>query len=87
MAKRALLHKNKLGDFKEWLEQKGYVIISTSQNPYEVLRAKKDNDTVIIYCKDTAKEHLSVMDKDKSLVWSFVREWKNLRRSRTWMKL
>lgn len=55
MANRALLHMNKLKDFESWLEKQGYMILPTSKNPYEILRAKKDKDTVIIYQKATAK--------------------------------
>ena len=41
MAIRALLHMNKLKDFERWLEKRGYIILPTSKNPYEILRAKK----------------------------------------------
>jgi hypothetical protein len=41
MANRALLHMNKLKDFESWLEKQGYMILPTSKNPYEILRAKK----------------------------------------------
>lgn len=68
MATRNLLHKNKLTDLENWLKEKGYKIIATSRNPYEVLRAVKDKDTVIIYCKENSKEHLSVMGKDYNLI-------------------
>ena len=68
VANRALLHINKLKDFEKWLEKQGYMILPTSKNPYEVLRAKKDKDTVIIYQKGDSKEHLSIMDKDYPLI-------------------
>lgn len=51
---------------------KGYAIVETSNNPYEVLRAKKNKDTAIIYKKANAKEHLSVMEKDVQLVNEFL---------------
>lgn len=76
MAIRELLHISKLNDFEKWLEEKGYMILPTSKNPYEVLRAKKDKDTVIIYQKKDSKEHLSVMDKDYSLIRRFINESK-----------
>lgn len=76
MAIRELLHISKLNDFGKWLEEKGYMILPTSKNPYEVLRAKKDKDTVIIYQKKDSKEHLSVMDKDYSLIRRFINESK-----------
>ena len=74
MASRELLHISKLSDFEKWLEEQGYMILPTSKNPYEVLRAKKDKDTVIIYCKAGSKEHLSIMDKDSSLIRRFINE-------------
>ena len=77
MATRALLHKNKLKEFEIWLEKQGYMILTTSQNPYEVLRARKDKDTVIIYCKLAAKERLSVMDKDYALIRRFIKQQLN----------
>lgn len=76
MASRELLHASKLNDFGKWIEEQGYMILPTSKNPYEVLRAKKDKDTVIIYQKNDSKEHLSVMDKDYSLIRRFINESK-----------
>lgn len=77
MANRALLHMNKLKDFESWLEEKQeYMILPTSKNPYEILRAKKDKDTVIIYQKGDSKEHLSIMDKDYPLIHKFITESK-----------
>lgn len=78
MAERCLLHKNKLEAFKEWLIRKGYEIQDT-KGFYEVLRAKKDKNTVIIFAKDRAKEHLSVQDKDRRLVWEFIKDNKALK--------
>lgn len=77
MAIRALLHMNKLKDFESWLEKQGYMILPTSKNPYEILRAKKDKDTVIIYQKGNSKEHLSIMDKDYALIHKFIMESKS----------
>lgn len=76
MAIRTLLHMNKLKDFESWLEKQGYMILPTSKNPYEILRAKKDKDTVIIYQKSDSKEHLSIMDKDYDLIHEFMMESK-----------
>lgn len=76
MANRALLHMNKLKDFESWLEKQGYMILLTSKNPYEILRAKKGKDTVIIYRKGDSKEHLSIMDKDYDLIHKFMMESK-----------
>lgn len=73
MATRNILHVSKLQEFEDFLESKGYMIIATSKNPYEVLRAQKDGDTVIAYQKKDAKEHLSTMDKDYHLVREFIK--------------
>lgn len=77
MATRNILPINKLGEFEDFLERKGYMILATSKNPYEVLRAKKDSDTVIVYQRKGAKEHLSTMDKDYHLVREFIKTWKD----------
>lgn len=77
MATRSILHISKLREFEDFLESKGYMILATSKNPYEVLRAKKDSDTVIVYQKKDSKEHLSTMDKDYHLVREFIKSQKN----------
>lgn len=73
MATRNILHISKLQEFEDFLETKGYMIVATSKNPYEVLRAQKDGDTVIVYQKKDAKEYLSTMDKDYHLVREFIK--------------
>lgn len=73
MATRNILHISKLQEFEDFLETKGYMIVATSKNPYEVLRAQKDGDTVIVYQKKDAKEHLSTMDKDYHIVREFIK--------------
>lgn len=73
MATRNILHISKLQEFEDFLETKGYMIVATSKNPFEVLRAQKDGDTVIVYQKKDAKEHLSTMDKDYHLVREFIK--------------
>lgn len=73
MATRNILHISKLQEFEDFLETKGYMIVATSKNPYEVLRAQKDGDTVIVYQKKDSKEHLSTMDKDYHLVREFIK--------------
>ena len=73
MATRNILHISKLQEFEDFLETKGYMIVATSKNPFEVLRAQKDGDTVIVYQKKDTKEHLSTMDKDYHLVWEFIK--------------
>ena len=73
MATRNILHISKLHEFEDFLEHKGYMIVATSKNQYEVLRAHKDGDTVIVYKKKDANEHLSTMDKDYPLVREFIK--------------
>ena len=73
MATRNILHISKLQEFEDFLETKGYMIVATSKNLYEVLRAQKDGDTVVVYQKKDAKEHLSTMDKDYHLVREFIK--------------
>lgn len=73
MATRNILHISKLQEFEDFLETKGYMIVATSKNPYEVLRAQKDGDTVVVYKKKDAKEHLSTTDKDYHLVREFIK--------------
>ena len=51
MATRNILHISKLQEFEDFLETKGYMIVATSKNPFEVLRAQKDGDRVIVYQK------------------------------------
>lgn len=75
MAERCLLHQNKLDLLKWWLSSKGYEIQPT-KGMYEVLRAKNGKDTVIIFKKAGAKEHLSVQEKDYRLIRQFIRETK-----------
>lgn len=73
MATRNILHISKLQEFEDFLETKGYMILATSKNPFEVLRAQKDGDTVIVYQKKDTKEHLSTMDKDYHLMREFIK--------------
>lgn len=73
MAERCLLHQNKLDLFKWWLSSRGYEIQQT-KGIYEVLRAKKNKETVIVFRKANAKEHLSVQDKDYRLIRQFLSE-------------
>ena len=71
MAIRNMLHKNKLVEFEQFLDSKGYMILPTV-GAYEVLRARKGKDTVIVYQQRDVKEHLSIMDKDYRLVREFT---------------
>lgn len=77
MATRDLLAISKKEKLEDWLENKGYMILAT-KSPYEAIRCVKDDesgkDTIIIYKKAHAKEHLSVMDKDYKLIREFIKE-------------
>lgn len=77
MAERCLLHQNKLDLLRWWLLSRGYEI-QAPKGIYEELRAKKGKDTVIIFKKAGAKEHLSVQEKDRYLIRQFLRETRAL---------
>ncbi|MBR5316013.1 MAG: hypothetical protein IKU44_04400 [Firmicutes bacterium] len=73
MANRNTLHMNKLPAFKEFLVSEGYEILPTV-DIYEVLRARgKDKKTVVVYKRNSAREHVSIMDKDMWLLRRFLR--------------
>lgn len=74
MADRSTLHIKHLDAFRLWLKGKGYIELPLSQHAYEVLRMKKDKNTVVVYRKNNGTEHLSVMGKDVRLVWAFLKE-------------
>ena len=75
MAERCLLHRNKIEPLKVWLTSCGYEL-HPLKGMYEVLRATKGKETVIIYAKAQAKEHLTVQQKDYRLIRQFLRETK-----------
>lgn len=64
MAERNFLHIKHLDEFRDYLASRGYLAVPLSRNEYEVLRMKRNKDTVIVFKKNGAKEHLSVMNKD-----------------------
>lgn len=75
MARRELLHKTKLLDFKIYLESIGY--IEDKKNVlYQVLRMKKDNDMVIIYEKDNSTEHYTLQQKDIKLFYQYFNKFR-----------
>lgn len=73
MAIRNKLHYKHIEDFKKYLINNGY-IIKQPKMIYEVIRAIKDNDLVVIYSKLNSKEHLTVQQKDINLVNQFFIE-------------
>ena len=73
MAVRELLHKSKLARFSGWLTDQGWTI-QEPKGEYEVLRATKPKqDTLIIWSRMEAKEHLSVPDKWVPTVRKFIK--------------
>ena len=56
MATRNILPINKLSEFEDFLENKGYMILATSKNPYEVLRAKK-TAILLLYIREREQKN------------------------------
>ena len=77
MANRHTLHISKLEDFKEWLVKDGWEI-EEPKGIWEVLRARKSGrqNPLMVYRKEDAKEHLSIMDRDSDVVGAFLRDCK-----------
>ena len=77
MADRYRLHKSKLEDFKNWLINDGWTI-ENPKGTWEVLRARKEGrkNPLLVYTKMDAKEHLSVMDRDRSVLGAYLRDLK-----------
>lgn len=73
MANRHTLHIKHLEDFTSYVQKMGYEI-QEPKGIYEVLRASKNKDTIILYRKDSAKQHLTVCDKDIRVVISFLHQ-------------
>ena len=71
-AERCLLHQNKLDLFRWWLSSIGYEIQPTKGNS-EVLRAKKENDLIVVFSRQNA-EHLTIQDKDYEFVRRFLKQ-------------
>jgi len=72
MANRALLHRNKLEDFKKWLVENGYNP-TAGKSLWEVIRWKgrKGEAMPIIFDKSNAKEHYTC---SYTAIW-YVRKW------------
>lgn len=73
MANRSILHIKHVPEFRVWIETVGYTAISPS-GPYELMRARKGDDVVIVFKRNTAKEHATVQSKDVGLVRKFLKE-------------
>lgn len=57
---RNLLHKNKLADFREWLEKQEGVKIEEGKGDYQVMRIRDDRGLHILYAKLYPTDHISV---------------------------
>ena len=73
MAERGILHIKHLDEFSRYLKDHGYDQLPLSRNPYEVLRMRQGKNTIIVFRKMNANEHLSVMDKDIRFVRAFLK--------------
>jgi hypothetical protein len=75
MAKRSLLHRSKIEDFKAWLQEDGWQIEKT-KGIYEVVRATKPNrKPLIAYTRGNKEgEHVSVQERDESVVRAYARD-------------
>lgn len=83
MANRKLLHRNKIEDFKSWLQADGWQIEQT-KGIYEIVRAKKgDRKPLIVYTRDSkGSEHITVQSRDEGVVRAYIRD----RRREAWAK-
>lgn len=74
MANRHTLHFKHLDGFKKWLIENDWEIKPLSNSQYEVLRAKRDLEWVIVYKKLDAKEHYSLSDNASKWVNRWLHE-------------
>lgn len=77
MAERGTLHKNKLEDFKVWLECTGWTL-ELCKGYYEVIRARKGKRLVLIFDNNNTA-HLSYAPTAHDVVMSFIRSRKESR--------
>lgn len=71
MANRNTLHIRHLPKLREWLQRQGFAI-QAPKGTYEVLRANRGKETVIIFKRSEAKEHLTYQDKDCRIISRFL---------------
>ena len=76
MADRHTLHFSQLLEFKNWLIKNGWEIKPLSKSGYEVLRAVKEKQWIIVYKKEDAKEHFSLTDNGRRYVGLWLNELK-----------
>lgn len=72
MAIKNMLPTYLLNDFKKYLEEKGFIILKPNGN-YEVLRAKRNKQFILIFRQDKNKDYLSFQDKDFPWVNDFLK--------------
>ncbi|WP_290776097.1 hypothetical protein [Anaerofustis sp.] len=72
MARRNLLHKTKLEEFKKFLILNGWEI-QPVKGEWEILRAKNKNEKypLIVYKRYDVKEHYTLMNRDIYLFYEF----------------
>jgi hypothetical protein len=72
MARRNLLHKTKLEEFKKFLILNGWEIQQV-KGEWEILRAKNKNEKypLIVYKRYDVKEHYTLMNRDIYLFYEF----------------
>ncbi|MBM5707776.1 hypothetical protein [Listeria ivanovii] len=71
MTVRNILHKKQLESLTRYLQDEGYTLLPV-KGYYEVLRMEKDSQKIIVY-EGKSPEHLSVQDKDISIIKGFFK--------------
>ena len=78
MADRALLHRNQLEAFKDWLIEDGWTIEPLPTKPdlfdFRVLMARKvgRQHPLMVYDRNSGA-HYSLLDRDSGIVRAFIR--------------
>lgn len=76
MADRALLHRDKLEAFKEWLAADGWILEPIKPtDAFKVLQARKDGrkEPLMVYDRLRGK-HFSLLDRDHGVVRAFIND-------------
>ncbi len=79
MADRGLLHKSKLGEFKQWLIDNGWQIEDHAKNNCAVLRARNEKISrhpLIVYERDKDTPHFTVQERHYWIVRMWLRDKK-----------
>ena len=74
MANRATLHKNKLEDFKKYLDARGIAYRPGKGTWQELQVLTSKHGWQCIYSRADMPEHLTVQDKLCPLVWGYLEE-------------